>query len=234
MEECEANFLKAQEPAVSRGMPNNREVANCVVPQGDWMFNTVTGGDWLPAGTTVCLDNDEYVFENGGKRYASCVHYGQQQAACTNGDLYCPGKDRANLGFDGNQRTALQEALKRNNMRHANCPTATCVGLNSYWMTQFTADNDRAVTQQMADNLCVENSVMQYVEKDYTYSTCVAFDVSSNAGITNCDTTKAICTGQDGNGRFNWGWPKQQVNAISVALLEGNNFNHPQCPTSIC
>lgn len=172
-----------------------------------------------------------------GMNYPTCVAYGEPETACPEGDLLCPvnsGLGAGVFGYAGNQREYLEAAYSRNDFMHPECPTATCTGWNAYWqdlLASVLTDVDAASAASMAANVCFDESGMvQYVTSDAIYNTCIGF--SENVSEP-CNLGSYLCAGNDGAGRFTFGWPGQIARAVAVAI-QSPNYLHPQCPLSVC
>lgn len=242
MEECEAAYQAAMTPAVEVMIPT-MTYDSCESADGWWVSGTLNGLAGYDAETmSVCVSDGQYMVEVDGKVYATCVAYGTpNQDTCTDASLVCPSlpSDPNTFGWGGNQRSALAAAMTRADFKHPECPTSTCMSMDSladsgsYWKDQVLSNPYTAVTEAAVDNVCVtpDNEVMM-ITREGMCNTCLGW---SSVATDICDTQKFICAGHSGQGEFTYGWPGQIARTLAVAVAnEEGNYMHPQCPVNIC
>jgi len=242
MEECEAAYQTAMTPAVEVMIPT-MTYDSCESADGWWVSGTLNGLAGYDAETmSVCVSDGQYMVEVDGKVYATCVAYGTpNQDTCTDASLVCPSlpSDPNTFGWGGNQRSVLAAAMTRADFKHPECPTSTCMSMDSmadsgsYWKDQVLSNPYTAVTEAAVDNVCVtpDNEVMM-ITREGMCNTCLGW---SSVATDICDTQKFICAGHSGQGEFTYGWPGQIARTLAVAVAnEEGNYMHPQCPVNIC
>merc|ERR1719273_674514 len=146
--------------------------------------------------------------------------------------MVCGDSDGGINGWAGQQAARLNVALTRNDYKHQECPTSSCVGLNNWWQ-DLLIQNNQAITPVMSNNVCVMDGTLYYVEADACYNTCVGFSDADNMQNIICEGGKYLCSGVNNLGSFTYGYPKQMMNTLARAL-EGDNYLHPQCPVEVC
>jgi len=242
MEECEAAYQAAMTPVVEVMIPT-MTFDSCESADGWWVAGTLNGLAGYDAETmTMCVSDGQYMVEVDGKVYATCVAYGTpNQDTCGDESLVCPSlpSDSNVFGWGGNQRSALAAAMSRADFKHPECPTSTCVSMDSladsgtYWKDQVLSNPYTTVTEAAVDNVCVtpDNEVMM-ITREGMCNTCLGW---SSVATDICDTQKFICAGHSGQGEFTYGWPGQIARTLAVAVAnEEGNYMHPQCPVNIC
>jgi len=242
MEECEAAYQAAMTPVVEVMIPT-MTFDSCESADGWWVAGTLNGLAGYDAETmTMCVSDGQYMVEVDGKVYATCVAYGTpNQDTCGDESLVCPSlpSDSNVFGWGGNQRSALVAAMSRADFKHPECPTSTCMSMDSladsgtYWKDQVLSNPYTTVTEAAVDNVCVTpyNEVMM-ITREGMCNTCLGW---SSVATDICDTQKFICAGHSGQGEFTYGWPGQIARTLAVAVAnEEGNYMHPQCPVNIC
>jgi len=242
MEECEAAYQAAMTPVVEVMIPT-MTFDSCESADGWWVAGTLNGLAGYDAETmTMCVSDGQYMVEVDGKVYATCVAYGTpNQDTCGDESLVCPSlpSDSNVFGWGGNQRSVLAAAMSRADFKHPECPTSTCMSMDSladsgtYWKDQVLSNPYTTVTEAAVDNVCVTpyNEVMM-ITREGMCNTCLGW---SSVATDICDTQKFICAGHSGQGEFTYGWPGQIARTLAVAVAnEEGNYMHPQCPVNIC
>jgi len=241
MEECEAAYLAASTPAITVMEPT-MTLDGCDEIDASWADNVVNGlSGWDLTTMTLCANNGQYAVEMDGVVYPTCVAYGQQGTSCTDESLVCPDRnaDPGVFGYAGNVRNALTSSMTRADFGHPQCPTATCLAMDSiaqsnrYWKDQVLNNPYTSVTEAQVDALCVnEDMQVMYVTKEGKCNTCIGWNTDATAM---CDSGKFLCAGHSGEGEFTYGWPGQIARTLAVAAAnEAGNYMHPQCPLMIC
>jgi len=241
MEECEAAFLEASTPAITVMEPT-MTLDGCDDLDSSWVNNVVsTLSGWDSETMKLCANNGQYAVEVDGMVYPTCVAYGAQGTACTDDSLVCPDRnaDPGVFGYAGNVRNALSSSMTRADFGHPQCPTATCLTMdtiaasNRYWKDQVLNQPFTDVTEAQVDALCVDaDNQVKVVTREGKCNTCIGWSTDATA---QCESGKFMCAGHSGEGEFTYGWPGQIARTLAVAAVNAEgNYMHPQCPLMIC
>jgi len=241
MEECEAAYLAASTPAISVMEPT-MTLDGCDELDSSWVNNVVNGlSGWDSDSMKLCANNGQYAVEVDGMVYPTCVAYGTQGTACTDDSLVCPDRnaDPGVFGYAGNVRNALTSSMTRADFGHPQCPTATCLTMDSvaesnrYWKDQVLNQPFTDVTEAQVDALCVnEDNQVMVVTREGKCNTCIGWSTDATA---QCESGKFLCAGHSGEGEFTYGWPGQIARTLAVAAVNADGmYMHPQCPLMIC
>jgi hypothetical protein len=186
----------------------------------------------------LCYMHGQWYVEDESQYWPTCV--AADTSGCSDTDLVCGTA----LGDENTQASRIYAAIKRNDYKHADCPSleTTCKSMPQ-WMWENIKDallalygctdiSNGDLLETLKENVCYGKNdyIVRYVEKTAgLIHTCtsIRFDYPSPQHVCPHDRDY-LCAGME-FGMDTFGWPDNQALLIARGLMQDTKV-HPTCP----